>query len=80
VGDTREPSPQCLQHPFEFRNALPGCYQTLRRLAFTLRLATKMPFNFSCDELLVHLGEFTAQNFREAFSLGTFRGWRQSCR
>jgi hypothetical protein len=79
VGDTREASPQRLKHPFDFCNALSDCYQTLRRIDVTLRLATKMPFDFCGNKFFVHLIELPAQNFREVFSLGTFRGWRESC-
>jgi hypothetical protein len=38
-----------------------------------------MPFDFCCDDLFAHLGEFTAQNFREALSLGTLRRRRHGC-
>jgi hypothetical protein len=80
VGDTGESGAECLEHSFDFRNSLSDYYETLGRIDVTFRLATEMPFNFCSNELLVQLGEFTAQDFREAFGLGTFRGWCQGCR
>jgi hypothetical protein len=80
VGDTGESGAECLEHSFDFRNSLSDYYQPLGRIDVTFRLATEMPFNFYGNELLVQLGEFTAQDFREAFSLGTFRGLCHGCR
>jgi hypothetical protein len=72
LGGAGESGGQCLEHSFDFRHALSGYNETLRRLDVTLGLATQMPFNVYCDQLLIYLVEFTAQHFREAFSLGTF--------
>ena len=79
LGGARESGAQRLQHSFDFVNALADYHETLRWIGITLSLATEMPFDFCCDNLLAHLGELKAQHLREGFGLGTFRGLCQGC-
>ena len=68
-----ESGAQCLEHSFDFVNALSDYYETLRWIDVALRLTAALPLGLRSDNLLAHRGDLAAQDFGEEFGLGTFR-------
>ena len=72
LGGAGESGTQCLEHSFDFVNALADYYETLWWIHAPLGLATALPFDLRSSDLSAHRGDLAAQDLCEEFGLDTF--------